>query len=265
VKRFLYICLLAACSTAEVPPGADASTPGAAASMGDSLPLGAISFFKSEHCPPGWVKFDAGVGRLLVPTVAATLPGTMHGTPLANGEDRTHTHDIAASITLGGVSYAGVVGGGNGGVAPAGTYGFAAATSPASSGLPYVQLLVCFKSAPPVAAAAPVPTGTLLFFRSQCPTGWTQAASTQGRFLVGVPAGAPPNVSFGGAPLASDETRRHVHKAAGTVEVGHHGIALASGCCGGGYAEGGSFPYMLTSSDSGLDLPYLELLHCRKE
>jgi len=80
----------------------------------------------------------------------------------------------------------------------------------------------------------------MLFFRSQCPGGWVQAPSTQGRFLVGVPDGAPPNVGFGGAPLASDEQRAHRHAAEGSIDVGNHGIALASGCCGGGYAAAGA-------------------------
>ncbi len=272
---FTLLAALAGCGGDGVPPSGDVDGGGVADAAGppdarppalhDSLPLGAISFFKTVTCPTGWVPFTAGVGRFFVPTVGTTLPGTAHGTPLASGEDRVHTHEVAASVSTGSVSYVGVAGGGNGGVSPSGTYGFQAITAPASSGLPYVQLLVCFKSAPPMAGTTPVPTGTMLFFRSQCPNGWSQAPTTQGRMLVGVPQAAPPNVWFGGAPLASDEARRHAHSAGGSVDLGQHGIALASGCCGGGYARGGSYSYSLTSSETVLDLPYVELLQCRKD
>ena len=37
------------------------------------------------------------------------------------------------------------------------------------------------------------------------------------------------------------------------------------GCCGGGYAQSGSFPFSITSTDSAVDLPYVELLQCRKD
>jgi hypothetical protein len=254
----------------DTPPGGnddgglpDAGTPDARVATGDSLPLGSISYFKIGTCPEGWVKFASGVGRFVVPTTGTTIPGLEHGTPLAAGEDRVHTHDLSAQVELGSVSYVGIVGGGNGGVSPAGTYGFTTTTMPVSSGLPYVQLLVCFKNAPPGPGA--VPRGTMLFFRSNCPSGWSQAPSTQGRFLVGVPEGAPPDVPFGGAPLATDEQRAHRHAAEGAIDVGSHGIALAGGCCGGGYAESGSFPFSVMSTDSPVDLPYVELLQCRKD
>jgi hypothetical protein len=260
---------VAACSSGNAPPAGDdggipdAGAPDARVPTGDSLPLGAISYFSTGTCPDGWVKFGSGVGRFIVPTTGTTIPGLEHGTPLASGEDRVHTHDLAASVDIGSVSYVGIVGGGNGGVSPAGTYGFQTTTMPVSSGLPYVQLLVCFKNAPP--GPGVVPQGTMLFFRSQCPGGWVQAPTTQGRFLVGVPDGAPPDVGFGGAPLASDEQRLHRHAAEGAIDVGDHGIALAGGCCGGGYAASGSYPFSITSTDSAVDLPYVELLQCRKE
>ena len=243
------------------PPPPDAAPP----STGDSLPLGAISFFKTTKCPTGWVPFVSGEGRFLVPTVGTRVPGIEHGTPLASGEDRLHGHDLGAQIETGSVSYVGVVGGGNGGVAPAGTYGFQTAGEPAPSGLPYVQLLVCFKNAAPEPGRDPVPTGTLLWFRSNCPSGWTQAATTQGRWLVGVPADAASGTTFGGEPLVSDEQRAHTHGVNGQVVTSPHGIALASGCCGGGYARNDTYPFTTTTTSGAVDLPYVELRQCRKD
>ena len=70
-----------------------------------------------------------------------------------------------------------------------------------------------------------------------CPTGWKQAPATQGRFIVGAPKGAPPDVSFGGEPVSSATPRTHVHGNDVAVETVPHGIALAAGCCGSGYAK----------------------------
>src|SRR6266545_7300862 len=119
------------CADGGVPPAgddagpADASVPDARPpAIGDSLPLGSISFFSTPACPAGWVPFDAGAGRFFVPTTGTTLPGSEHGTPLASGEDRVHTHGVGASVETGSVSYVGVAGCCNGGVAPSGTYGF---------------------------------------------------------------------------------------------------------------------------------------------
>ncbi len=262
---------LGACSSGETPGGQESDAalehPDAAPqpAVGDSLPLGAISFFATTTCPTGWTPFTSGEGRFIVPVVGTSAPGTIHGQPLASGEERSHGHTVAATVEIDDTSYVGVAGGGNGGVAHAGTVSFATTTEAAPLGLPYVQLLVCYKSAAPVAARTPVPTGTLMFFRSNCPSGWTQATAAQGRWLVGLPEGAMAGVAFGGAALASDEERQNAHAANGTVTTSSHGIALAGGCCAGGYAKNGSYPYAATSGTATADLPYVELQQCRKD
>jgi hypothetical protein len=176
-----------------------------------------------------------------------------------------HGHSVAATIDTDSTSYAGIAGGGNGGVSPDGQYGFATTTVASSAGLPYVQLLVCYKSAAAVAGRAPLPRGTLLFYRSNCPNGWSRLESSQGRWLVGTAGDTTAGATFGGAPLASDEERAHTHVASGAVDTGSHGIALAGGCCAGGYAKGGSYPFTTTSGEATIDLPYIELLQCRKD
>ena len=233
---------------------------------GDALPTGAISFFNGPTCPDGWDLFAPSVGRALVPTVGAGQPGLTAGMPLQSGEDRKHGHAIAAQLAPRSVSFAGIAGESNHGAAGAQAAGFSTTGDPVSAGLPYVQLLVCKKSAAPVVRPAPLPKGTLMFFsEAGCPSGWIQAAATQGRLLVGLPPKAIPGLGFGGAALASQEKRAHHHAVSGTVTTMPHGIALASGCCAGGYLENGAYPYTADSDDSESGLPYLQLLQCQKQ
>ena len=235
---------------------------------GDSLPPSAVSFFQSPTCPTGWVPYTMGNGFLLVPTVATAPAGIPHGTPLMSGEDRTHTHDIAASFALGSVEYVGAPGGGNGGVGPDSAVSLKTTSAPASTGLPYIQLLVCRKNDPAVPGSTPLPHGLQMFFdMAACPVGWMQTATTQGRFIVGLAQGAPQDVTFGGPALSSGDAgadvRTHAHGVTATLTTTPHGIALASGCCAKNYAADGMYTAMVQTTQEEPALPYLELLACQ--
>jgi hypothetical protein len=248
----------------------DAGPADAGALTGDALPPSAVSFFQGANCPTGWVPYVSADGRFLVPTVATAPAGLAYGTPLDAGEDRTHTHDFSATFTLSSTSYAGIVGGGNGGVGPAGAITMTGTSDPASTGLPYVQLLTCRKNAPAVPRPTPLPKGLQMFFdMSACPVGWAQTAATQGRLIVGLPQGAPQDVTFGGETLSSTDggadARTHAHGNTATLVTTSHGIALASGCCGGGYAENGTYTATQDTAEGDTGLPYLELLQCEKQ
>ena len=117
-----------------------------------------------------------------------------------------HGHNAAGQFDLRGVSYAGIAGEANHGVAAAGTVKWSAMTSADSTGLPYLQLLFCQKTAVPRAAKDPLPSGLLAYFAmAACPDGWAQAALSQGRFVVGLPEKGAQAMRFGGAPLQSSE------------------------------------------------------------
>ena len=239
--------------------GTDAAGPG-----GDSLPTGAISLFNRTSCPTGWQPLAQGTGRTLVPTVGTTPPGMTAGPPLDDGEERQHGHALPATLNLPSVNYAGVVGEANHGVARAGSVPLTVTGSTASAGLPYVQLLACQKQAAPDPAQRPAPAGTLMFFpTADCPPGWGQAGSTQGRILIGLPDGATPGQKFGGAALGS-EKRTHHHEFAGTITTSGHGIALLSGGAAGGYAKDDHHPYSGSSDEQEVALPYLQLRQCQK-
>jgi hypothetical protein len=244
--------------------GAGGATTTSTTGKGDALPEGAVSFFQGPSCPDGWGAYAAANGRFVVPLVGDDPAGTTHGKELANGEDRKHTHGVSATFHLGSVSYAGVVGGGNHGVGAAGDVTFSATSSEASTGLPYVQLLTCRKVSPP-AVKKTLPSGMLMFFDTPaCPSGWKRA-QTQGRLIIGLPKGAPADLSFGGDPLEPGETRTHAHATSIALATSSHGIALASGCCGGGYAENGTYESKDDTAAGDAALPTIELLQCEKQ
>jgi hypothetical protein len=64
------------------------------AAAADPLPAGAVAFFATAVCPPGWSRFAPAEGRAVVGlTDGGTLGGTV-GTPLQNLENRLHQHSL---------------------------------------------------------------------------------------------------------------------------------------------------------------------------
>jgi hypothetical protein len=209
-------------------------------------------------------------GRFIVPTVATAPGGVTSGKPLTSGEDRTHTHDVAATFTLGSTNYVGVSGGGNGGVTSDGTATLGTTSDPASTGLPYVQLLACRKNAQAVPRSTPLPHGMQMFFdMAACPDGWKQTDANQGRLIVGLPPGAPQDVTFGGAALSSGDggadVRTHTHSDTATLTTTSHGIALAGGCCANGYGANGTYMATMDTGATESGLPMIQLLSCEKQ
>jgi hypothetical protein len=200
-----------------------------------------------------------------VPTTSGPAVGATTGAALASGEDRTHTHTLTATFSLGSVSYAGLSSGGNGGVGPSGDAVLTSTTDPASTGLPYVQLLACKKAAAPIASA--LPKGMQMFFEAaSCPTGWAPATAASGRLVVGLPSGATANASFGGSALAPSAQgvmpTTHTHGGQATLTTSSHGIALAGGGAAGGFAANGTTTAAVDTGAADTGLPLLALLSC---
>ncbi|MRG93831.1 hypothetical protein [Polyangium spumosum] len=233
---------------------------------GDALPTGAVSFFKKLACPEGWKPYESAAGRTIVAASEALPSGQTLGEPLASQEERTHSHALSASVDVPSVSYVGAPGGGNAGVGKAGAVTFVAASEPASAEVPYVQLLACKKNAEPVPRVTPLPPRLLMFFELEsCPAGWKPAEGTAGRLLVGLPQYAPADRPFGGEPFTSPALRAHGHAFTSTLETPSHGIGLAGGCCGDGYARKGTYEFAAETEPSEVDMPMLVLLQCEKE
>lgn len=122
---------------------------------------GALGFFYTSTCPPGWVHFPNAAGRYVVGTAAAVAPGSVVGTALTNAENRAagqHSHGITDpghQHSYAAPNYTGVFGSGG----ATGSDGAAGASTGASStnisinnfgtvagtNAPYVQLRPCIK------------------------------------------------------------------------------------------------------------------------
>ncbi len=232
--------------------------------MGDSLPSGAVMFFTAGACPEGWAAYMPADGRTVVPAAAAG--GAVRGVALRNGEDPVHTHRVMGSFGFPEVRYVGANGGGNNGLGPSGSVSFAVDSAPASANVPYVQLMVCRKVAEARSYARPLPSGMLTFFAGErCPAGFSQAPGTTGRVLVGTPEGGTQGATWGGLPLHTVEAARHTHTTMVSTTTRSHGIALLSGCCGGGYAGNGTYNATLTSGEAEPAFPTITLLQCVKD
>lgn len=242
-----------------------AAAPATAQAQGDSLPAGAISFFNLKQCPDGWAPLTQADGLLTVPLVEGAGNGGISGTALVAGAQPKHKHGIAASIHLPSTNFVGIAGCCNEHLADSGTKNWSGTTDESTTGLPYVELMLCMKTAGASATAPPPPRGTLIYMGFlSCPSGWTQNLTTQGRFPVGLPDKGTPGLSFGGAPLKPLEQRTHTHAFSGSVALKSRDVALASGCCADGYGKNGTYSYHGTSAGAASDFPYIQLLQCEK-
>lgn len=110
-----------------------------------------------------------------------------------------------------------------------------------------------------------MPTGSIAWFDAlRCPTGWERYDAATGRTLVPVgPLGPVGALGEDGVPLTSGVEPTHRHTATGQVNIGAQRFA---GIAGGGnpLANAGTVDFGGTSDASGLNLPYVQLLACRK-
>lgn len=232
----------------------------------DPYPTGSVAFFGLTQCPAGWTLFDGAKGRTVVPMNGNT--GTTVGTALANLEIPKHSHTESGTVTLTPTSMA-AASGPNVNNGAAGTYrlqpdtgsGKTGNTSSETANIPYVQLLSCRKTAAP--SDSQLPRGLITFSTSVgCASGWSMAAVTVGRYLVGLPADGRPLWTFGGPPLAAGESRTHTHTFQTQVTTSVGSLAIVSGCCLDNFVQHGTYPVSATADPAEAGLPYIHLTPC---
>lgn len=234
----------------------------------DAYPLGAIAYFNLQSCPAGWETASELAGFSLVP-FAAVPPGMLGKTvnsPLAGGEARSHTHTLSSSISVPEVKYVGVVGGRNSDTSKDGTMKVTGGTDLVDAGIPYIQLLLCRKTAFQRAQNPPlgIPQTVAAFFETgDCPTGWKLTPVTSGRFLVGLPSGGMPEAAFGGPALSVGENRTHSHGFASAFTIPSTGVGLAAGCCAEHYGAQGTFQFQGSTDPAAAGFPYAIVTQCQ--
>ena len=235
-------------------------------SSGSPFALGAAAFFDRAACPAGWSALDEAAGRFVVATTGAAPALQTVGVSLANGEDRIHVHHATLAVTLPARSLA-AAGGSNSDPGQAGDYVVDADTDPATSGLPYVQALLCRAEAPlppPDPRDEVVPAGLVTWStESTCADGWVEPTRLAGRFVVGLPTGVGAGAVHGEA-LEAGEDREHGHTGALTLRVPFASVAILSGCCLDGIAPHGLFDVAVEVEPAPVGLPTIALRACEK-
>ena len=121
---------------------ATAPNPGGAA---PSAPKGTVAFFNLAACPVGWNPARYAAGRLVLATSVGSSTPVQVGTALGGQEDRRHKHEYATTVSVGSRSIAAASSCCNDSATKAGSYAVSGTTEEATSGLPFVQLVVCEK------------------------------------------------------------------------------------------------------------------------
>jgi hypothetical protein len=266
------ICLLLANCFADTggsgtysPSSSSSGSGGSETPVSDAFPPGAVSFFRKVACPTDWEFFPAAHGRAIIAASEGLPRGSLIGEPLAQGENREHEHAVSAMVDVPVTEIAGIEGGGNDGMTPAGMYAFSSVSSRTAADVPYTRLLTCKKREPPAPNALPLPEKLHTYFDlDTCPSGWKPAVATQGRLVVGLPPKAPADLPFGGKSMTSPELPTHLHSFESTFSTMSHGVALASGCCGK-FGQNGMFTVAGETMPASVDMPMIALLHCEKE
>lgn len=232
----------------------------------DPFPSNTVAHFDTSSCPTGWAPFTNAQGRTIVHQDSSAGVATAVGRALANGQDPSHRHRVADSVSLGNVQYLLVAGGCcNNNLTSRGTKSFSANSTTVSSNVPYVQLMTCIKQDAP--APGFIPRGASIYYAGlSCPTDWSPVNSSKGRFVTGLPRDARSAGTFGGNPLQPNEDRTHSHNYSSSVSLPSRTILAANGGPGAnGYGRAGRYSFSGATSRVGSGIPYLQLLHCQKD
>lgn len=239
-----------------------------AARASDPLPAGSVALFHLTDCPKGWEVFSDAAGRLILPLTSSGKPLATSGLALGDLEKRTHTHPLTLSFTAKGHNLAATTGGSNHRGQP-GTYSALtpAVTDAAWNELPYIQYLVCVKTAAPVGKLETVPGNFLMYFKQAgCPPEFdADPGARGGRFPVAVPKAGTVDATFGGSPI--DEfvgENQHTHTASGKLLLSPKSIVIASGS-NNPYAARGEYDFSGTANANDVGMPYIVLQQCRKK
>jgi len=227
-----------------------------------AIPVGYTTYFKGNSCPAGWEPTQGAAGRLVVSVSNISLSGLVLGTPLANMEDRVHSHTISSQVYMP-VKSISAIGCCNPDGACYGSYPVNGKTTSEPSGLPFVQLLLCTLTAE---VDGDIPYGTLAYFSNTtiktCEemSGWATITTTDGRSII--PGYTTGTFASTTSPLKSLEDRPHSHTFQASFTTQDQSYAGVAGCCDKKLAEYQTYPISDVTSSVSSGLPYVQLLTC---
>lgn len=230
------------------------------------IPYGTLAYFANgtaQSCEEmdGWVTLSTSTGRSLIPGYTTGL-FVSNSAPLANQEDRVHSHSYQASFTTQDAEYAGIGGCCNHQTAEDRTYVVTDTTSPSSSGIPYIQLLTCVSQNPTF--NVDLPSNAYLFTQISCPPGYRISDVLAGRYLVSLPYQGTPGAIYGGPSLPQGTLigNNHSHPFSASFTTESCGVGLASGCCAHGYVMNNQYTATGISAVSDVSFPFLSIPIC---
>ncbi|MCC2607760.1 hypothetical protein [Planctobacterium marinum] len=245
----------------------------------DYFPREMVNFFNDRSCPDNWEKYDKLHHRFIVP-IPADAKADEYNLQVGDwpGNQITHDHHVYVSDAKSdNVVHLPVI---DHSVVLAKSFlffkqntGFGKATfkdqffrTEASSpdAVPYINLMVCQKTAGR-ARTSRLPLDLFSFIAAEdCPNKWGRSPHSNGRFLVGLPAGdtALSGTSFGGEPLNSKEIRTHNHKIRMDITLPSNYIGGASGSGASGYAQSGTYTMDGEAVPTISTYPYVQMRNC---
>jgi hypothetical protein len=135
IRTYLYVLGLLAVACAGLQ--------GTALAADQVLPSKMIFFVEGTTCPAGSVPATDAAGRMLLVTTNLGDVGKTYGKPLTDQEDRTHTHAGTMQVDLPSHHIAGASSCCNDQGTTAGNHSASVTSGAGTSGLPFIQLLVC--------------------------------------------------------------------------------------------------------------------------
>jgi hypothetical protein len=240
---------------------------GAASAAAQGLPSGMIFFVADTTCPSGSSPALDAAGRVIMVTTSTSEIGKTYGTSMKDQKDNTHTHSGSMTVKLPEHHIAGASSCCNGQATTKGNHTASLTSGAATTGLPFIQLLVCaVDSSAKDAENDSMPMLSIAYFNKACPDGWdnTSLASAAGRTLLPTPLGGGAG-GFIGEPLSSQEAPSHAHaKATGSITSPAKEFVLIDGCCNDNLGHSGTYG-MTGSADTGHSgLPYIQYNACMK-
>jgi hypothetical protein len=229
---------------------------------------GFVGYFTGA-CPTGWSTFSSLEGRLALLFNDPYQAGQSVGWPLADGEDRAHSHILEGSFdfdskhvaSLGGLNTHAAKRG------PQPALGWLNSSETAPSGYPFLQLTACRFNAISLQPPPILPLGGLALWdpataTGGCPDSFAPFDAGSGRILAVANASGGGVGTAGGPPMDAGADPVHAHTYTASLDMQTTDFAGIDGCCDDDPTSDSSKQSQAVSGNASTSLPHLSMLAC---